>query len=511
MPHYPKPWFRRDRGSWFVQVNGKQVNLGADKDGAFKAYHALLAAPKPVLRTGSPLVAELIDLFLEWCQKHRAPRSYDFYRERCQSFLDVDPRLTIEELRPFHVQQWADSKAWSDGMKRGAMMSVQRALNWCVQFGHLRASPIVKLVKPPQGVRDLIISPERYAEILKLVKDQAFRDLLGLAWETGARPQELLRIEARHVDLANSRLVFPAKEAKGKKRIRIVYLTETAMLLVRKLLMKHPEGMLLRNIDGNPWQACAVTELDRKFTLDVATMPPAASAYFRKRAFLTPEVCGKWRVGYLSRGTGDDKSGGTMRGKIVYPYFSDAGEVLTWFGRDPDFEEKHWKWEQAGKTEREPEKFHFVKGFHRGIELFGQHLLHAEGIPDKLKGLGLVVVEGPNDVIRLDTLGIPAVGLCSNTITREQTAKIARLAREVAHGIVTVFLDCDPEGENGMRQCLGYLAQLIPVRLAWTSKMYDGKFRGRQPESLGEEEWGEIRAFLAAGPAPQCLPQQREG
>src|SRR5207253_4086498 len=121
--------------------------------------------------------------------------------------------------------------------------------------------------------------------------------------------------------------------------------------------------------------------------------------------------------------------------------------------------------------------------------------------PEKLKGLGLLLVEGPNDVIRLDTLGVPAVGLCSNTITREQAAKAARLAQEIAGGIVTVFLDCDPEGENGMRQCLGYLSQLTPVRLAWTSRMYGGKFKGRQPESLTIEHWKEIEEYLQTGKA----------
>jgi hypothetical protein len=64
---------------------------------------------------------------------------------------------------------------------------------------------------------------------------------------------------------------------------------------------------------------------------------------------------------------------------------------------------------------------------------------------------------------------------------------------------VTVFLDCDAEGENGMKQCLGYLAQLTPVCLAWTSKMYGGKFKGRQPESISGQEWEEIGAFLKTG------------
>ena len=75
---------------------------------------------------------------------------------------------------------------------------------------------------------------------------------------------------------------------------------------------------------------------------------------------------------------------------------------------------------------------------------------------------------------------------------REQAAKAAQLARQVGGGIVTIFLDCDAEGEAGMKQALGYLAQLVPVRLAWTSKMYGGKFKGRQPESLRVEEWQEI-------------------
>jgi 5S rRNA maturation endonuclease (ribonuclease M5) len=246
-------------------------------------------------------------------------------------------------------------------------------------------------------------------------------------------------------------------------------------------------------------RARTLTDLERKFVLDIAAMPPKASGYLRRRPFLSPEVCREWRMGFLPHDTGDDKSGGTMRGKIVYPYLSETGDVLTWFGRDPEFEEKHKAWEGTDKSDREPDKFHFIKGFHRGIEMWNQHALRKPEHADKLKALGLILVEGPNDVIRLATLGVPAVGLCSNTITREQAAKAAAIARELAGGIVTVFLDCDLEGESGMKQCLGYIAQLCAVRLAWTAKMYGGKFKGRQPESLLQAEWEEIKAFVTTG------------
>ena len=79
--------------------------------------------------------------------------------------------------------------------------------------------------------------------------------------------------------------------------------------------------------------------------------------------------------------------------------------------------------------------------------------------------------------------------------------KAAHLARDVGGGIVTVFLDCDTEGESGMKQCLGYLSQSIPIRLAWTSRMFGGKYKDRQPESLTIEEWREIEGFLKTGKA----------
>lgn len=248
-------------------------------------------------------------------------------------------------------------------------------------------------------------------------------------------------------------------------------------------------------------RARGLVHLDAKFLTDAALMAPAAASYFRRRPFLSSEACASWRMGYLPRDVGgEDKSGGTMRGKIVYAYKDEAGRVLTWFGRDPDFEEKHRRWEASDKRDHEPEKFHFVKGFHRGLELFGQNgrdRLQRPGYREKLQSIGLVVVEGPNDVIALDSLGIPAVGLCSNTVTDEQAEKIARWAHELAGGTVTLMLDCDSEGENGAKQALWKLAQRCRVRLAWSSEMQGGTFKGRQPESLDRKEWEHIAACLA--------------
>lgn len=245
-------------------------------------------------------------------------------------------------------------------------------------------------------------------------------------------------------------------------------------------------------------RARALVDLDRKFLVDPSGMSPAAAGYFRRRPFLSPEVCRRWRLGYLPRDSGGDKSGGTMRGSLVYPLFSEDGSLLTWFGRDPGFEEKMRQWEALGREGREPEKFHFVKGFHRGLEFFGQQpeRLREPGYREFLREIGLLVVEGPNDVVALDCLGVPAVGLMSNVITEQQVEKLVRWARNLSRRRIVLMLDGDREGEAGAQHALAALAPHSDVRLAWSSTSHDGRFQGRQPESLTAEEWKLLRGDL---------------
>jgi integrase len=260
MPHYPKPFFRASRHLWYVQMDGKQVNLGPDRDEAFRRYHELMGRPREEPRPVSGESALVVlEAFLDWCEKHRAPRTYDWYREYLESFARTLPRdLTIVQLRPIHVQRWVDAQpGWQTG-KRGAIIAVQRAFNWAAKMGLIESNPVRHVEKPRAGRRDLVITPDEFAWILSQVKDEPFRDLLTVCWETGCRPQEAIIVGARHVDLEGGRWVFPPEEAKGKRAHRVVYLTDKALEITRRLMGKWPEGALLRNIDGRPWHPYAL-------------------------------------------------------------------------------------------------------------------------------------------------------------------------------------------------------------------------------------------------------------
>lgn len=248
-------------------------------------------------------------------------------------------------------------------------------------------------------------------------------------------------------------------------------------------------------------RARGLVNLDEKFVVDVEHLSPKASAYFRKRPFLTPDTCRRWRMGYLPRDTGGDHAGGTMRGKIVYPMLAEDGQVLTWFGRDPEYEAKAQEWIAGGKEGTEPAKYHFVKGFERGHELFGQHRLSDEAFRERARAIGLFVVPGPNDVLALDVLGGAAVGLCGETVTTEQVERLATAAGAM-EAVVTVMFDVSEEGELRMRQALVELAQRCPVRLAWSQAMHGGAFKGKKTDSLTTEEWERIRQCLLGTRSP---------
>ncbi len=257
MPRTPKPWFWEKRGEWCVNIKGVRHRLGEDKEDADKKYYSLMANPeKPICRDS---VAGVVDEFLDWMKLNRKPRTFEWYQDHLQSFLSSlkQKTLVVGRLKPHHVHSWTDAMTCGNTVKRGALTAISRAFNWAEEMGHIDANPIPKIKKPPAGNREQVISPEEYQEILTHVTN-GFRDLIVTAWETGARPQEITRVEARHVDLKNGRWYWPAGEAPKGKKERSVYLTKAALAITKRLMLKNPEGPIFRNEDGEPWTPFAI-------------------------------------------------------------------------------------------------------------------------------------------------------------------------------------------------------------------------------------------------------------
>lgn len=136
---------------------------------------------------------------------------------------------------------------------------MRRAFNWAEELGYVAADPVRKITKPAAGRREQVVTPDEFAAILSSYQPgDAFRDLLEFSWGTGCRPQEVKRVEARHVDLANHRVVFPPREAKGRKKFRVILTTPRAEEILTRLLRGARGGPVFRNAGGLAWTTSAV-------------------------------------------------------------------------------------------------------------------------------------------------------------------------------------------------------------------------------------------------------------
>ena len=203
--------------------------------------------------SSSPQIVVLADKFLDWVQRERSADTFEWYRYPLERFAKKFPDLQSGELKPLHVQEWLNEYPdLSRTSRRNYVRSVKTCLNWAVQQGYIERNLIDKMPVPNAEHREITILADEFERMLAAIPDLAFRDLVTVTWETGCRPQESLRVEARHVDLKRKRWMFPKSEAKGKRQPRIVYLTDAAYEITVRRLKEFPSGLLFRNSDEAP-------------------------------------------------------------------------------------------------------------------------------------------------------------------------------------------------------------------------------------------------------------------
>lgn len=158
---------------------------------------------------------------------------------------------------PHDVQRWLDSTGWNPTTRKIAAKTIKGAFNWAVRQGLIPSSPLVGLRVPAGLSRDVLVSPEQWERIIELVVGE-FRDLLIVLRETGCRPQEVRVFEAAHV--RDDHIILGKVDSKGKRYNRVVWLTPTALTIIRQHVEKYPEGKLFRNKWGRPWTGGRLNE-----------------------------------------------------------------------------------------------------------------------------------------------------------------------------------------------------------------------------------------------------------
>lgn len=258
-PSSPKYWPQRKQ--WYCQVKGRQYVLAkgpkeATRAEAFTAFHRLMAdGPEEVKASRATLTAAAMILeFLAHGARGRMPATVESYLRHLQSFSLAWGNEPAEGVKPWHVTRWLDRHPWAPGTRRAAITAVKRAYSWAKKQGIIATNPLEGLERPTATRREVILDAGQVETILAAVGAEGpFRDFLTALIETGARPGEVAKVQAKDVDLQAGTWTLVGKTTRKTGRLRVVYLTPAVVEICRRLMEAHPEGPIFRNARGTPW------------------------------------------------------------------------------------------------------------------------------------------------------------------------------------------------------------------------------------------------------------------
>lgn len=253
------PWYRKSHRSWFVCFQGQQVRLGADKEAAFLKWHRLEAGQEQPPAQGL-LLSTLIDRYLDDAEQRMKPSTMITKRAKLGRLKAEKGEVPAERFDAAALLDWIRSTRWGQSTRWLAAGVVKAMMRWGVRQELLKENPVESIeVKPPLSRSgEAIVTPEIHARILSIASPK-HRDILTALWETGCRPSEVCRVEARHFDPAAACWRLDVHKTDKTGRERIIFLSPIMVDLCKRLAEKNPSGALFRNRLGKPFTANIVS------------------------------------------------------------------------------------------------------------------------------------------------------------------------------------------------------------------------------------------------------------
>lgn len=286
-----KIFLRAQNETYYGYIGKRQVRLSKNEREAERMYEKLREAGQPI---GFDHPArQLYREFLQWCQQHQSQTTYEWYKLHIESFCDSIGNLRISQLKPHHVEDWVHARfkpkksgePCSPNTIIAGIRACIRPMNWAVKRGTLERNPLRGVNRPRPRSRECYVCPEQYMQVEAAVSGRPeFKDLLIVLHDTGARPDEIRRAEARHIDHAHRLIVFPENESKGKLDKRTIRLSPRAYEIVKRLTESTPDGPLFRTRKGNQWRREALAHEFKKLSNKLGF---PITAYALRHTFIT--------------------------------------------------------------------------------------------------------------------------------------------------------------------------------------------------------------------------------
>jgi integrase len=271
-----RPWFRSERGEWYMTIDGKKVALGvtdpANEAAAWAAVQAFLASKRGDSLSNRP-VCELVPRFLEAITYRVEPETVRKYRADLAWLVALYPNGAVSSLVPDDIERRAAQEPWSDSHRANVLYTVQSFVRWA-------GVPSFRLRRPAKESRGAgsVIPVEVYDRILRETTGD-FHQYIRVLWATGARPSEVMGLTVDAIDWPNGSATLKRHKTKKKGKVRTLHFSPEALKVLAEQRTKHGGGWLFRSATGERLTLRAV--VGRFLRLSEKIGHPVSSYCFR--------------------------------------------------------------------------------------------------------------------------------------------------------------------------------------------------------------------------------------
>jgi len=259
MPRLNRVWFRKDTGWWMITLAGKKVRLAegrANRKQAEQKFHELKAVAAQAPEAPTARVADVIEAFLDWADRHLRAESLRNLKWYGAMFAEHSGYLLASAIKPIHLTRWVDGKKWGPTTERNARRSISRAFSWACEQGVLPSNPLKGMRCPKANIRQRALTDGEFRGLLR-ASDKDFKVLLYALSETGCRPKEARTL--RWSDVREDRWVLAEhKTAYKTGRTRVIFLTKPMRKLMRVLWKGSVSEFVFVNARKKPWTVNAM-------------------------------------------------------------------------------------------------------------------------------------------------------------------------------------------------------------------------------------------------------------
>jgi integrase len=284
-----KVWYWEARRKFFVTINGTRHGLGPDEANAHRRFHLLMAGVggPPAVSPSSAVVAprltigKLFEAYLIDLKTRVGDRTHYVAGCYLKPFLKLADGWTVDQVKKRDVEAFVRGRAgWNQSTRYHVLCQITARFNWAVAEDLIPANPLRGLKKPtPRRRGSEVVMSDADFDRFHAAAPGYLQDVLVALRDSGARPGEVLRVEAKDFDAASAAWVLTEhKTAHSTGENRVIHLTPRLVKLSQALAANNPTGPLFRRKSGKPFPpgyylARLVRNLRRKLGLSESLIP----------------------------------------------------------------------------------------------------------------------------------------------------------------------------------------------------------------------------------------------